>query len=762
MPVYAISYLAGVVLVAFLPVLYSVLALQIMAICSLLILWVLLKIIANQLNKRKIRSWRVICVFSLSFCLASLHGHYLLSKLYNDQRYSRDCSVSGVVVGLPYIQDNYARFEFDLLEGHCNNQQLRLSTLLLSLYRSEYKVMAGDKLLLAVRLKMLRPQYSRGAFDRKLWAINRGVDGSGYVREIIDISPTYSTLSAVRQNIRQWIISLNISRAAKASFQALMLGDKSAISNSQWQQLRITGTVHLLVVSGLHIGIVVAIGWWLFFVLRACLQLLGVMANLRYFPAVGALLLSFSYLLLAGASLSTQRAWLMALVLIAGQWLSIRPNLWQRWWWALLLIISWQPLSVLQPGLWLSFLAVASLISLQGFRSNTGLRSVIVKSQWWVWLALMPLLLLFFGQVSWLSPLINIVAIGFISLLLFALLPAVLFTLLDWHWPLQLIGAALDYFWLAQQYIAQYSHFLVIQMVWVSTPIIVLIASSCLFLLLPLPNRIKAICGVSWILLFYPQTPKLPEQVQFKLTLIDVGQGWAVLVQTRSHNLLFDTGASFPSGFSYYDSVIRPLLDTQAIDHLDVLVISHGDNDHRGGLQDAREDLQIDRLELGMPDDAKTAGLCRSGKRWNWDGVSFQYRQPPRGSFTKSNNQSCVLELGTAACKVLIMADAEYKLERNLLASTLNANQQILVVGHHGSNTSSSSQFLARGQFSSALISSGYRNRYNHPHDQVLARLAAANSRVYRTDQLGSIELTASAEGCQIMGHRQLYRRYWW
>ena len=108
------------------------------------------------------------------------------------------------------------------------------------------------------------------------------------------------------------------------------------------------------------------------------------------------------------------------------------------------------------------------------------------------------------------------------------------------------------------------------------------------------------------------------------------------------------------------------------------------------------------------------------------------------------------------------MADAEYKLERNLLASTLNANQQILVVGHHGSNTSSSSQFLARGQFSSALISSGYRNRYNHPHDQVLARLAAANSRVYRTDQLGSIELTASAEGCQIMGHRQLYRRYWW
>ena len=311
--------------------------------------------------------------------------------------------------------------------------------------------------------------------------------------KLVAIEPQFSALSGFRQRLVKQIRALDISNLAKMSLQALVLGDKSSIKEQHWQQLRASGTVHLLVVSGLHIGIMVAIGWWFCFVLRALLLLIPGVKGKAYLwmlsalPAVGSLSLSFAYMLLSGASLSTQRAWLMALVMIGGAFISIKPNLWQRWWFALLVIITWQPLSVMQPGLWLSFLAVAGLISLQGFRSNSGVMSLVIKSQFWVWLALFPLLLLFFGQVSLISPLVNIFAISFISVVLFALLPAAFIFYLGWIGPLAAIAKALDYFWWVLAKIAEHGDVLLLEVSVPSAINIILIGLGCWCLLLPFP-----------------------------------------------------------------------------------------------------------------------------------------------------------------------------------------------------------------------------------------------------------------------------------
>ena len=155
--------------------------------------------------------------------------------------------------------------------------------------------------------------------------------------------------------------------------------------------------------------------------------------------------------------------------------------------------------------------------------------------------------------------------------------------------------------------------------------------------------------------------------MRFKVTLINVGQGLSVLVQTPKHALLFDTGAAFDSGFSYFKQVVSPLLAQRKIDDLDLLVISHADNDHSGGLLPATQSLAIDKIEMGMPNKEHRQG-CQSGKQWLWDDVKFHYRHPMQGTFSKRNNRSCVLELGNAQCKVLIMADAEKKVEQILLA----------------------------------------------------------------------------------------------
>jgi len=767
MPFFCVSYVAGVIAVALSAQLPSVFHIKIIALLSLIAFFSLFYRQTKHFYK-SLSVWvKALGVFSLSFALAAMHGHLLLQAQYNDQLYARDCRLAGVVTGLPKSAANYQRFDFAVHFASCEQSAIALSKITLSIYHAKQPIQAGDRLEVLARLKEVRPQYSAGAFDAKLWAINRGINASGYVREIFVIETRFSFFSGFRQRLVKQIRALDISSLAKMSLQALVLGDKSSIKEPQWQQLRASGTVHLLVVSGLHIGIMVAIGWWFCFVLRALLLLMPGVKKKSYLlvlsalPAVGSLSLSFAYMLLSGASLSTQRAWLMALVMIGGAFISIKPNLWQRWWFALLVIITWQPLSVMQPGLWLSFFAVAGLISLQGFRSNSGVISLVIKSQFWVWLALFPLLLLFFGQVSLISPLVNIFAISFISLLLFALLPAAFIFYLGWIGPLAAIAKALDYFWWVLAKIAEHADILLLDVSVPSSINIILIGLGCWCLLLPFPREIKALGLLTWLLLIVPPSGKFEKGVRFKLTLINVGQGLSVLVQTPKHALLFDTGAAFNGGFSYFKQVVSPLLAQRKIDDLDLLVISHADNDHSGGLLPATQSLAIDNIDMGMPNKEHERG-CESGKQWLWDDVKFHYRHPIQGTFSKRNNRSCVLELGNTQCKVLIMADAEKKVERILLEPEFNAEQKILIVGHHGSNTSSTQAFLNQESFTHALISSGYRNRYGHPHPKVIERLKSVGVKIFRTDQLGTIDITASAKGCEITSHKSRYRRYWW
>jgi competence protein ComEC len=767
MPFFCASYVAGVIAVAFSAQLPSVFHLTIIVLLSLIALGSGFYQQTRYFYQSLSILMKAIGVFSLSFTLAALHGHLLLQAQYDDQLHARDCQLAGVVTGLPKSAANYQRFDFVVHSASCEQSAIALSKVTLSIYHSKQSIQAGDRLEVLARLKAVRPQYSAGAFDAKLWAINRGINASGYIREVVTIEPQFSALSGFRQRLVKQIRALEISGLAKMSLQALVLGDKSAIKEQHWQQLQASGTVHLLVVSGLHIGIMVAIGWWFCFVLRGLLLFIPGVKGKTYqwimsaLPSLGALSLSFSYMLLSGASLSTQRAWLMALVMIGGAFISIKPNLWQRWWIALLIIITWQPLSVMQPGLWLSFLAVAGLISLQGFRSNSGVLLLVIKSQFWVWLALFPLLLLFFGQVSLISPLVNVFAISFISLLLFALLPAALIFYLGWIGPLAVIAKALDYFWWILAKIAEHGDVLLLEVSVPSAINIVLIGLGCWCLLLPFPREIKALGLLTWLLIIGRQGSDFDKDMRFKATLINVGQGLSVLVQTPKHTMLFDTGAAFDSGFSYFKQVVSPLLAQRKIDKLDLLVISHADNDHSGGLLPATQSLTIDKIEMGMPSKEHPQG-CQSGRQWLWDEVSFHYRHPIQGMFSKRNNRSCVLELGNAQCKVLIMADAEKKVERMLLASVFNAEQRLLIVGHHGSNTSSTEDFLSRERFSNALISNGYRNRYGHPHPKVIERLKSQGIKIFRTDQLGTIDITASDKGCEITSHKSRYRRYWW
>lgn len=715
------------------------------------------------------RYLRVLSCFLISWSIALLHGHYLVSQQFDEALYARECVLSGWVTGLPSLSPTYSRFDAQVETLNCQGLLVPLSKVTLSLYRSKLQIRAGDKILATVKLKSPRSNYSQGAFDKQLWALTRGVNASGYIKRMIKIQKNNHWRHGIRDDLRHWIQRRDISEASKNTLQALILGDKSGINDNQWQQLRNTGTVHLLVVSGLHIGIMLAIGWWLSFMLTVLLNACNYPFASYVYPELGALSLSFAYVLLAGASLSTQRAWLMGFILIAGRWVGNHFSLWDRWWLALVMVLIWQPLSVMQSGLWLSFAAVASLICLQGYRTNSGSWVHIIRGQWLVWIALLPLLLLYFQQVSLLSPLINLVAITYISLLLSTVIFAITLAAFGFQLPLQVAAASIDYFWMLLTATQDQAEVFIINTQGFSIALLLIVITSCIYLILPLKRRVKLIVLLCWLILVYPPREKPLAQQTFKLTLIDVGQGLSVLIQTAEHSVLFDTGAAFKStralhsGFSYFNAVVKPLLAYQQINRLDLLVISHTDNDHSGGLNDVVKHLKVNRIdsELSVSSNQPTA-KCLSNRLWNWDGIVFHYRQPNVSAFKKPNNRSCVLELGNATCRVLIMADAEYTIESQLLPSTIAAQDNVLIVGHHGSNTSTSALFLERETFSTALISSGYKNRYNHPHPKVLARLNTANIKVYRTDVRGSITLTSTPTGCTVKSYRDSHSRYWW
>jgi competence protein ComEC len=250
-----------------------------------------------------------------------------------------------------------------------------------------------------------------------------------------------------------------------------------------------------------------------------------------------------------------------------------------------------------------------------------------------------------------------------------------------------------------------------------------------------------------------------------RFTLLDVGQGLSAVVETRTHVLVFDTGPRFPSGFNTGRAVVVPFLQQHGRDHIDSLIISHGDNDHLGGARAVADSLPVKRVLTSVP---KKMGwivheTCRSGQQWQWDGVRFEMLHPPRLlEQGRGNNDSCVLKVSAGGQTLLLTGDIELEAERELVArygERLWAD--ILVTPHHGSKTSSSEAFLKAVAPSWGLLPLGYRNRYGFPHEVVSKRYRENGIRMLSSRDSGAITFTLGQPGSKPSEYRKTARRYW-
>lgn len=717
--------------------------------------------------------WRWPVWLLCGFLWALVRADIILSENLYKPLEGMHLVAEGRVVSLPVNRGTLIRFDFqvDRVIDHNGNNYNSPGKIRLNWYRDYPDLQPGERWRLSVKLKRPYGFMNPGGFDYEGFLFREGIHATGYVlnRETNNRMSAAGSfnINHIRYQIRKKLESLLRGQSLTPLVTALVIGDRSAISPAQWRVLNRTGTNHLLAISGLHIGLVAAL---ILLVTRWLWPLTGgflfPVAGPRL-AAVNAIIGAFAYAALAGFSVPTQRALIMlGIVMILGFFhqLTRSANIICL---ALLAILIMDPFAVMSTGFWLSFMAVT--VILYGMTCRTGARGLWWRwgrVQWLVAVGLTPLLLLSYQQVPLLGIVANLIAVPWVSMVTVPLVLSgigIAFVHAGLGSIVLSLGVdTLNLLWGFLKLVSEMDAG-VLQVSSPSLPGLVAALIGVVILLMPrgLPGRWL---GILWMLPAFLPLHAYPAGVQFRFTLLDVGQGLAAVVRTRNHTLLFDTGPKYSDRFDAGADVILPYLKYQGISRIDRLIASHGDNDHIGGLPQLLANIEVSSIYSSVPEKIKNshAARCRAGEHWQWDGVSFTVLSPKTAKGLSGNNLSCVLQVKAGSHSLLLTGDIERRAELRLVSRYgRSLKSEVLVAPHHGSNTSSSTPFINAVQPHYVLFPVGYRNRFNFPKKDIIARYKANGAVSLDTASSGAIEIVFKEQGLEISRCRQRMRHFW-
>ncbi|HET9034490.1 MAG TPA: DNA internalization-related competence protein ComEC/Rec2 [Dokdonella sp.] len=711
--------------------------------------------------------------FVLGLAWTLLRAHAALDARLPTELHGRDFDVVGTIHGLPEVQSRSTRFAFDIESATLDGERVALQGLSrLNWYDHAPELPPCSRWQLRLRLRPPRGLVNPGGYDSERGAVQRGVVAVGYVRDaqanhLLDHAPGIC-IDQWRGKIANAISHRLGGDPASALLRALAVGDQQGIDDDQWQVLRATGIGHLIAISGLHVGMLAAFGALLARLLWKAWPRLTLRIPGPLLEAPVAMACATGYGLLAGMGVPTMRTLLMIAIALLARFTRRSTSMGQGLALAALAIVAWDPLAVLSAGFWLSFVGVAVLLSVT--------RPVGVERVWWreiprlqliLSLALLPMSVWFFGQGSLIGPLANLIAVPWVSLLVVPITVAGSLLIVDvptLGGPLlELADVLLKALWQLMQWMAA------------------LPSAQIYFAAAPIWAFVLALLGVGWMLMprgvplrlfglallvpmLIPRASPLATG-EFEVWMFDVGQGLSMFVRTREHTLLYDAGPRYPSGFDIGDAVVIPSLHALGSDHLDRMLISHGDSDHAGGAKAVHLAFPEASIESGEPERlAVTASACRSGESWVWDEVSFRIVSAPAAGVSKSNDRSCVVLVSGASGSLLLTGDATSHVEPEIaevMGKMRISRPLVLSVPHHGSKTATSAQFLDAIDPQLALVSAGYRNHFGHPHGDVKARLAERGIALLNTADAGYLYLRfGPAGGVPELGREA--RLAWW
>ncbi|HET8808003.1 MAG TPA: DNA internalization-related competence protein ComEC/Rec2 [Methylophaga sp.] len=710
--------------------------------------------------------WRLfwLTAFFLGMFWTGGHSALNLNDRLPPSLTGEDFTLRGQIVGLPQKQDRRLRFLLQTQEGDIRlPEKIRLNWY----YPPADLPQAGEQWQLTVRLKPPYGMVNPGSFDYEGWLFQQDIGATGYVRKAVNnqrqAAANMTSLSHWRQILQNRLQKLAVDSPQRALIEGLTIGVRSNMTPLQWQVLRDTGTSHLLAISGLHIGLAATLGFflgrWLWCLYSPfCLHLPA-----QQFGAVIAIISALGYALIAGMSIPSQRALIMVTVAMGAILLRRKVLSYQVLAVSLWAVLLWNPTAVLSAGFWLSFAAVAVILYVSQNRRP------VSKWHWtrihiWIAIGLTPLLLVFFNSTSLISPLANLLAVPLVSLLVVPILllamlvmlfsetlSRLLLQLADW------LLAILWYFlsWLAELPLALWET--------ASLPISIIVLSLLSFIWLMAPRGWPA----RWLslflllpLIFYQ--PARPDKGSVWLTILDVGQGLAVVAETTNKTLVFDTGPKF-GDFNTGDAVVLPFLQHRGVKELDMLVISHGDNDHIGGAEAILKSLPVIATRTSVAEQLPDAKVCVAGQGWRWDEVKFEFLHPSVHTIGSANERSCVLKISSRYGSILLTGDIEKQAEASLVKNNKKSlAADIMLVAHHGSRSSSSAAFIDAVSPQIAVIASGFNNRYQFPANEVVQRFRERRIPLINTAYSGAVifQLDSTAPITAVRW-RQQDRKLW-
>lgn len=713
--------------------------------------------------------WLRYCAISLAGCSWFLLYAGLSMNIIPAHLENKPLIVRGYIKSMPFTKNNTTIFVFETSQIEQTNYRYNL---LLHWRDNLQKLHVGEEWQLLMNIKRPHSLMNLGSYDLEKNYFQKKLQASATV--ISSVSNKKLTTLTMRYPIEQLRAKIleNVAILKNEKFfgiiLALTIGVTDYITPQQWHVFRATGTNHLVAISGLHIGLLASLFAKLSGILWGRLPHAALYLSTRKLQLLVGAIMATGYGILSGWAPSTQRALIMLYVFLAGLFLKRKVSTYQSLLLSLGIIILCDPLALLSLGFWLSFLAVACLIF--------GLNYRIGKTHWWwqwgqpqwvVAIGMMPALIGFFGQVSLISIVANVVAIptfSFIiipfsligvSVLLFAqpLGDAILRVAL---WFLNLIWQLLENLSSYSCFVIKYTFVSVLHN-WVAK-----FASGISLLPQGLLGKFMTFC---WWLACYSWEAQSLAPGQLQLVVFDVGQGLAALIRTEKHTLVFDTGVKVSEDFDMGKAVVLPYLFAKGIKKLDLMVISHDDNDHIGGAKSILKEIPVAKVITSVPKRFKPeATFCQEGLKWHWDGVGFQFLSPSRELDFKGNDRSCVLKITANSKGILLTGDIEQKAERFLVnAHRKELESDILVVPHHGSKTSSSNNFLDAIAPTYAIFSYGYLNRYHHPRSLVIKRYLSRKVKLLDTVRSGAITMTFASDSAivAIQEYRKKYHKFW-
>ena len=712
--------------------------------------------------------------FAAGFFWAAVMAHARMGDWLAPELEGRDIDVVGVVSSLPALSERAVRFELEV-----ESSQERLpKKLLLAWHRSAWSeegaallkdtVHPGERWLFTVRLRRPHGHVNPYGFDYEAWLLERGIGATGYVRHhpeprrIGFRGSAFDYIETAREAVRDRFSRVLGATPAAGILSALAVGDQRAISREEWQLFNRTGVTHLMSISGLHVTLVSGLAAWLVASGWRRVPWLALRLPARKSAAAAAIVAGLGYTLIAGFGVPAQRTFWMVSVVALALWFGRVSSPWRTLVLALAAIVLMDPWAPLSAGLWLSFGAVLLIFYAAAGWTEPGTRIMQWgRIQWAITIGLAPAALLLFGQLSVAGPLANALAIPLVSVvitpltLLAALVPAeplIELCALLVQWLLQFLEwcAALPAA-LWQQHVPQ---------LW--TVLAALAGAAWILAPRGIPGRAA---GAALMAPAFCLALPAPAAGEAWITTFDVGQGLAVLVRTHTRALLYDAGPAYGTESDSGARVLVPSLRGDGISRLDLVVLSHQDSDHVGGALSVLETFEVGALasSLGAAHPlnglAPSARLCARGERWEWDGVRFEFLHPVAGRVApRRNDRSCVLRIAAGGRAMLLTGDIERSAEAELAGHEVKSD--VLLVPHHGSRTSSSREFIAAVAPSAAIVPVGYRSRFGHPSDEVLARYRDAGVRLLRTDLDGAI-VTKLGTQMSIETERQRRARYW-